>query len=75
MDDTKPKELTPEEVLMNCLAETERIKEIVILTFNKDGYYETWSNGLPTHVRLGLLEEAVVRAKKSMADAVGESID
>lgn len=57
------KELTPEETLMNCLSEAERIKEIVILVYTKDGWYESWSNTLPYHNRLGLLEEAISRTK------------
>lgn len=60
---------TPQELLMNCLAEAERIDQIIIIVFTKDGWYESWSNDLPTHVRSGLLHEAQIRCDKSFFEA------
>lgn len=54
---------------MNCLGEADRIKEIVIVVFTKDGWYENWSNDLPTHVRLGLLREGQIRCEKAHNEA------
>lgn len=58
--------MTPQEVLMNCLADAERIDKIVIITYNKDECYEMWSNKLPSHERLGLLKIANIRTSKGI---------
>ena len=61
--------ITPQEVLMNALADAERIAHIVICLYTKDGCYEYWSNQLPSHVRLGLLKECAARIEHAAAEA------
>ena len=63
------KPISPEQVLMNCLGEAERIREIVVLVYTSDNVYEAWSNDLPSHVRLGILEIAAIRIRKHMSEA------
>lgn len=50
------KQQTPQEVLMNCLADAERINKVLVIVYTKDEIYEHWSNGLPSHEKLGLIE-------------------
>ena len=57
---------------MNAMADAERIQHLVICVYTSDGYYESWSNELPSHIRLGLLRECVVRVEKSMMQAEEE---
>ena len=64
--------ITPQEVLMNVLADAERIEHIVICVYTKDKVYESWSNELPSHVRLGLLRECSVRIETTLATATEE---
>lgn len=63
---------TPEQVLMNCLAEAERIDQIIVIVYTKDGWYESWSNDQPTHVRLGLLREAQCRCEENYKNSKSE---
>lgn len=54
------KKPTPEEVLMNVLADAGRIKRILIIV-DSDNEYETWSNGLDLLERAGILQIATKR--------------
>ena len=65
--------LTSTEVLMNCLVNAERIEHIMVLVYTKDGFHEAWSNALPTHIRLGMLETAKIRASKGIEAVQEES--
>lgn len=69
---TSEKLVTPQDALMTCLEDADRISSIVICAVTKDGFREFWSNDLEDFERLGLLRMAMVRIEKRMADAVEE---
>lgn len=58
--------ITPQEVLMNCLADADRLEHVLVIAYTKEQYYEYWSNELPSHVRLGLIKIAELRINKGV---------
>ena len=60
------KKLTPEEVLINVLADCGRIKRVVVIAETETDF-EYWSN-LETTERTGLIEIARLRQRKKIMD-------
>lgn len=58
--------MSPQDVLISCMESAERIKDIVVIVNTTDGYYESWSNKLDLHERIGLMEVALTRAKMTI---------
>lgn len=65
--DTEVKKHTPEEVLMDCLADAERIKDVLIIVRTEDAV-EWHCSDSSICIQLGMLDFVQANARKMASD-------